>query len=227
MLLHKIITYFLSLIAIVSLSVILSLQPGFVILEYNRDSFPQDSYGLSILDRTQLGVSSLAFLTTWQTSAKASGMLSDLTFPQTTKAVYTSAEISHLKDVKHYIDLMRFLLIITLTILISILLASIRLPSKLTAVLTSIRAASISIIALMSIIGIAVAFFWQPFFLFFHQLLFPQGNWTFSRTSSLIRLFPEIFWVDYAIFLIGIVLTLSLISILLTTYFIQLKSSKN
>ena len=35
-------------------------------------------------------------------------------------------------------------------------------------------------------------------FTWMHQVLFSQGNWTFSASSLLIQLFPEAFWAAMA-----------------------------
>lgn len=43
----------------------------------------------------------------------------------------------------------------------------------------------------------------RTFFNIFHQLLFPQGNWTFPPNSTLIQLFPESFWFIYLGWILG------------------------
>jgi integral membrane protein (TIGR01906 family) len=37
---------------------------------------------------------------------------------------------------------------------------------------------------------------WQTFFVTFHDIFFAPGTWTFDRSDSLIRLFPDNFWSD-------------------------------
>ncbi|MGH2499892.1 MAG: DUF1461 domain-containing protein, partial [Candidatus Limnocylindria bacterium] len=52
-----------------------------------------------------------------------------------------------------------------------------------------VAATATALIALLA----AVAF--EPMFLLFHRLLFPQGNFLFDpATSNLIRLYPEAYW---------------------------------
>lgn len=58
-----------------------------------------------------------------------------------------------------------------------------------------------SLLVILAIIGLAV---WavtdfNSLFTAFHQVLFSQGNWTFSPDSLLIQLFPESFWLAMAI----------------------------
>ncbi len=69
-----------------------------------------------------------------------------------------------------------------------------------------------------------ITLFWPLFFTAFHHLLFPPGSWSFAGTDSLIRLFPEAFWVSYAEQLIlgiaGAILLL-LLGVLAVTHFVR------
>ncbi|MDV7390213.1 DUF1461 domain-containing protein, partial [Arthrospira platensis SPKY1] len=56
---------------------------------------------------------------------------------------------------------------------------------------------------------------WGAFFTLFHDLFFPPGTWTFNYTDSLIRLFPEQFWFDFALLWTGSILLLGAAFILL------------
>lgn len=49
--------------------------------------------------------------------------------------------------------------------------------------------------ALVLVIGVVAAVAFEPAFLAFHYLFFPQGNFLFDpATSSLLRLYPEPYW---------------------------------
>jgi uncharacterized membrane protein len=44
-------------------------------------------------------------------------------------------------------------------------------------------------------VGIAAALAFEPLFLLFHRIFFPQGNFLFDpSTSNLIRLYPDWYW---------------------------------
>ena len=50
------------------------------------------------------------------------------------------------------------------------------------------------------VVGIAVVFFFDAAFLLFHQVFFPQGNFSFDpRTQRLTQLFPDQFWTETSI----------------------------
>jgi uncharacterized membrane protein len=46
----------------------------------------------------------------------------------------------------------------------------------------------------VAVIGVAAAVAFDPLFLLFHEVFFPQGNFLFAPDSNLIRLYPEWYW---------------------------------
>jgi uncharacterized membrane protein len=116
---------------------------------------------------------------------------------------------------------MRIISILGFTALFSTLLHCFHHRDHLAVILTFIRHAALVAIGLVSSLALIIGFMWNRFFITFHHLLFPQGNWTFPQSSSLIRLFPEIFWVDYAIFTICIFYSVSFLVLLTSIYWLQ------
>jgi hypothetical protein len=57
-----------------------------------------------------------------------------------------------------------------------------------------IRAGSLVAAAVVAVIGVAAAVAFDPLFLLFHELFFPQGNFLFAPDSNLLRLYPEWYW---------------------------------
>jgi hypothetical protein len=57
-----------------------------------------------------------------------------------------------------------------------------------------VRAGSLIAAAIVAVIGIAAAVAFDPLFLLFHEVFFPQGNFLFGADSNLIRLYPEWYW---------------------------------
>jgi len=58
----------------------------------------------------------------------------------------------------------------------------------------SLLAAGIICIVLPLIASVFLYFFFQPTFLFFHEVFFPQGNWQFAPETLLISTLPERYW---------------------------------
>src|SRR6185503_18314472 len=56
------------------------------------------------------------------------------------------------------------------------------------------RAGSLVSVAIVAAIGVAAAVAFDPLFLLFHEVFFPQGNFLFAPDSNLLRLYPEWYW---------------------------------
>lgn len=63
--------------------------------------------------------------------------------------------------------------------------------------------------------GIWSIYNFDAFFAFFHEVLFPQGNWTFSESSLLISMLPEGFWMGMGALWLAVTATACIISIVL------------
>jgi integral membrane protein (TIGR01906 family) len=58
-----------------------------------------------------------------------------------------------------------------------------------------VRAGALIAAGIVAVIGVVAVFAFDPLFLLFHEVFFPQGNFLFDpATSNLIRLYPEWYW---------------------------------
>ena len=58
-----------------------------------------------------------------------------------------------------------------------------------------VRVGSLIAAGIVTVIGVTAAVAFEPLFLLFHDVFFPQGNFLFDpATSNLIRLYPEWYW---------------------------------
>jgi len=108
--------------------------------------------------------------------------------------VLTTDELNHITDVKNLVQKLPFialLLIIFLTILYKKLALDISQATKY------------ALIILIIILPLIFLLF-IPFFISFHQILFPEGNWSFPIDSILIQLYPENLWLSATVILITI-----------------------
>jgi len=63
------------------------------------------------------------------------------------------------------------------------------------AALSLVRAGALIAAAIVALIGVVAVFAFDPLFLLFHELFFPQGNFVFDPAmSNLLRLYPEWYW---------------------------------
>jgi integral membrane protein (TIGR01906 family) len=105
--------------------------------------------------------------------------------------MFTSDEYAHMADVRTVFRGAETLAVLGLGVIVFRL---IRARGQGTA-LRLVRDASLVATAVVVIVGIAAALAFDPLFLLFHEIFFPQGNFLFDpATSNLLRLYPEWYW---------------------------------
>lgn len=151
-------------------------QIGFVNLVQNL-SFEAEPPSLSV------NIVTLATSRALEYATKGGPLIADIFF--------TRDEISHLIDVSVIYKTMRVVLGLLafsgfITLIIELKLRK-SLPSGVFLVARNI------VIILTICLGAALLLF-PVFFLLFHEVIFPKGNWAFPVQSTLIQIFPETFW---------------------------------
>jgi len=111
-------------------------------------------------------------------------------------AVFSPQESSHLRDVR----IVLWGIVWTFALLLLTFLFLPRDPAI-------IRNAGIMLLILLCISALIP---FDSLFTSLHHILFPQGNWTFPTTSTLIQYYPITFWITYAQTLALLVLKLSI-----------------
>jgi integral membrane protein (TIGR01906 family) len=107
--------------------------------------------------------------------------------------LFTADEYAHMADVRRVFEAAKFLIPVSLlVIVIRLQRARARSPR---AMWQLVRDGSFIAAALVALIGIIATFAFEPLFLAFHYVFFPQGNFLFDpATSNLIRLYPDWYW---------------------------------
>lgn len=106
---------------------------------------------------------------------------------------YTADEISHMGDVRRVFDGAK-LLIPAGFFVMAIRLQRARARS-VAAMLRLVRDGAVAAAVAVAAVGIIAALAFEPAFLLFHQVFFPQGNFLFDpATSNLVRLYPDWYW---------------------------------
>ncbi len=109
----------------------------------------------------------------------------------------TNDEISHLKDVWNLVGKVRLMTIISWLLLLIIYLFQ-------RTMLNNFLFTRVKRLLIIIIIGMSLGLiFFKNFFISFHHVLFPQGNWSFPKESALIQAYPQDFFILwYAFWLI-------------------------
>ncbi len=110
---------------------------------------------------------------------------------QTQDIFFTNNELSHLLDVSQIYQPLRMVLGVGALLGFGWLIVVITKHKELVSRIF-ITARNIQLLVFgLSLFALAI---FPDFFTWFHQVFFPQGNWSFPINSILIQIFPEIFW---------------------------------
>ncbi len=110
---------------------------------------------------------------------------------------FTTSELLHLQDVKLIVLCLKSMFYISLALILFclILLLSFFRGAFARNLQALMKRSGIVVIAIAVLLAI-LALSFSASFSMFHQIFFPQGNYEFSSDSTLIRLFPERFFLD-------------------------------
>lgn len=176
-------------------SILLLMTPASLQLIYQLPWIPTDQYGLSRTEQLDQAHQVLSTLYPWNKQ-----------IPTLQSLEMTEREIRHMKDVK----ISLFTTLIIYAGVSEILLKAFFMFKDKETWQQIIRRSSQLTLSIAGVITLGVVFFWNTFFTLFHQVFFPQGNWSFPPEALLIRLFPENLWITYAIVVILVWLGLHL-----------------
>lgn len=169
-------------------SVRLLLTPAFVRLDYALPGFPADPFGFSKPERIRGADVALEYLLNDEPIA----FLGDLRFDDGSP-VYNARELKHMEDVKGLVQK-------AMTVWLVSLAASLLLPLGLgqltgeACAWGALRTAARGTLVLMGVLLIGIAASFSFLFVGFHRVFFEGDTWLFLYSDTLIRLFPERFW---------------------------------
>ena len=138
---------------------------------------------------------------------------------KTGSLAFTAEEEAHFADCIPLFRLQLILFIVGAVLFLTyyILTWTKVLPSKRYKNLSPVTYGAMLTLTLMAVIGIWAAISFDGLFQVFHQVFFPgKSNWTFDpNTEEIIKILPESFFLECAIFIISVVVILCAVSITL------------
>ena len=161
----------------------------YLAFEYGKTSFPLDSYGFTSEQRFELASTNFHYVR----AHLPYNTLSKQTLNGT--SVYNSREVSHMADVRLVFQVI--LRVWHIAFFLFLLLGFIfwqtgeRKPFA-----SALQSGGLLTSGIILAIALLAIFAWQTWFELFHRFFFVSGSWLFSYSDTLIRLFPEKFWVD-------------------------------
>jgi integral membrane protein (TIGR01906 family) len=163
----------------------------FVEWELGRDGFPPDLYGFTTGQRTALAKLGLRSI---QPGSEGIVLLERARLSNGTPA-FEERELSHMRDVRSLFGaaLRAQLVALIATAVLGLALWRTRLRSAVPAGLLGGALVTLGI-AVLAVPVILLGF--DEFFTRFHEIFFSGDSWRFSSADTLIRIYPEQFWVD-------------------------------
>ncbi len=208
--LNKALVFILRWLVVLAMPVFVSLlsarimvNPWYARYEYAKPDFPPDPYGFTQAQRLDFGTTSINFLNSPQPPEVAVRMLEDLRLPGTEMPLFNIYENSHMVDVKRLTDILWRVLWGAAVVLAAGLVLLLARRTTRAHGYAALFGGGLLTTGLLSMLIALVLLSWRWFFITFHDIFFKPGTWTFDWSDSLIRLFPDKFWSDAGILLVG------------------------
>jgi Protein of unknown function (DUF1461) len=107
-------------------------------------------------------------------------------------SVFTVMEYAHMADVRNVFIGARVVAVAAAIIAALVILRAARRQRRAAVVL--VRDAAIAASIGTAIVAVAAAVAFDPLFLLFHEIFFPQGNFLFPPDSNLLAMYPDPYW---------------------------------
>lgn len=170
----------------------------YVHAEYARPGFPDDPYGLTKDERTDLALIGLRSIQPHHSEGVQ--LLREARLPDGGPA-FTEREIVHMQDVRTLVGALYWYHLGALALIFVVALAFRRSTTARGLLSRALLAGGLLTLggALLLVILMLAAFDWL--FTNFHTVFFEGETWLFPTTDTLIRIYPETFWSDFSIVL--------------------------
>lgn len=186
--------------ALLGLALRLTATSALVRWEYQRPDFPPDPYGLSTAERIRLAEACLDYLLTGTGIERLAGI------PLDDRPAFNPRELAHMEDVKQVLWALwgtgaaSGLLVLSGTAVLAVR------PHTRRRAPIGLLGGSLLTVGSVAAVGGLMLLGWDTFFTGFHNLFFSPGSWTFAYSDTLLRLYPERFWMDMGGMLVGFIL---------------------
>lgn len=189
-------------VALTLTGVRLMLTTTFLHIEYAMPGFPADRYGFTKEDRLRWAPLAVDYLL----NSAGIEFLGDLRF-EDGSPVYNQRELRHMVDVKNVVQAALTVWRLTLVVLVVLALWAWR-GAWVAAYRHGLSRGGFLTAILLGAIILFVIISFDRLFVLFHQIFFEAGTWMFEWSDTLIRCFPERFWMDIFIY-VGVIALIS------------------
>lgn len=177
----------------------LVLNPWLVEFQYALPAFPADPQGLEEEVRTELAVTGVHAV---RPGGDGISLLREARLPGGSRA-FDERELRHMEDVRAVVSAT---MITWGVALLAGLAAGLALWRSQWPVRRALTAGGILTIVVMGVIGLLMLVSFEAAFTGFHRVFFEGDSWLFSPDSTLLRLYPELFWIVSGALVAGLVI---------------------
>lgn len=191
------------------IAVRITMSPWFLAFQYTQAGLPPDIYGFTTQDRLRYAPPAVSYLL----NGEDISYLGNLRLPRELVPIdclvdddnpslchmFNARELRHMEDVK-VITINAYRLGIA-SVILSFFATVYLWRYDRQQLRQGILGGGLLTLGLIAAIIFLAATAWDVFFTGFHQLLFEGDSWLFYYSDTLIRLFPEQFWFNAAVFI--------------------------
>jgi integral membrane protein (TIGR01906 family) len=188
-----------------------------VSFEYGRGGVPADRYGLSLEERSELARLGLESISP---GGRGIALLAEARLPDGEPA-FNARELTHMQDVRDAFGIAMLAQAALLALVAAAALALAERPATRSAVPRGLRAGAVATLTIAAALGLFMLVAWDSFFVRFHGVFFDADTWRFPSTDTLIRLYPDEFWIGVAAWIAALTVALSLVLWGLATWWLR------
>jgi len=179
-----------------------------VSFEYGPGGVPADRYGLSTDDRSELARLGLESISP---GGRGIALLAEARLPDGESA-FNVRELAHMQDVRDVFGIAMRVQFRLLALVAAAAFAALAFrPATRSAVPRGLRAGAVATLAIAAALGLFMLVAWSSFFVRFHGVFFDADTWRFPSTDTLIRLYPDEFWIGVAAWIAALTVALALL----------------
>lgn len=177
-----------------------------VSFEYDHGRVPPDRYGLSESQRKDLALTGLDSILPGGLGIE---LLRRARLPGGEPA-FNTRELSHMQDVRDIVGVIfvTHLVLLGLVVLLALALGFTRGTRAI--VPRGLFRGSIATLGVAVAVGLTMLLAWNGFFEKFHGFFFEGDTWRFRSTDTLIRLYPDEFWMGVGAWIAGLTVVFAL-----------------
>lgn len=184
---------------------------------YDHGGVPSDRYGLTGPQRSELALVGLESI---RPHSAGVSLLDEARLPGGEPA-FDRREVTHMQDVR---DAVGAALAVQIATALTLLAVSIGLGWRRVtrrALLRGWQAGGIATLGVAAAVGLFMLVAWDRFFVDFHGVFFEGDSWRFSRTDTLLRLYPDEFWTVVATWIAGLTVAMAFGAVAIATLLLR------